>query len=87
MSIHVYRNVTVEDTGVGMHNYLLDQIFSPGFSTKNPADKSNKMDLPHLGMGLWSVKDCIDKHNGLINVESKVGAGTIFKIKLPVLDS
>ncbi len=62
-----------EDTGVGIPPHILPRIFDPGFSTK-----------PHgTGLGLAVVKRVVDLYGGEISVESKVGEGTTFTIKLP----
>ncbi len=69
----------VEDTGCGMDKNILDKIFVPFFTTK---------DVGHgTGLGLPVVHGIVAAHGGLINVESKIGKGTRFEIKLPVKES
>jgi len=66
----------VEDTGPGMNKDVLDKIFVPFFTTK---------DVGHgTGLGLPVVHGIVTAHGGLINVESKLGQGTRFEIRLPV---
>ena len=66
----------VEDTGPGMNEDVLDKIFVPFFTTK---------DVGHgTGLGLPVVHGIVAAHGGLINVESKIGKGTRFEIRLPV---
>ncbi len=65
----------VRDTGCGIPAENLSKIFEPFFSTKG--QKGN-------GLGLAIVWGIVEKHNGRIAVESKVGAGTTFTISLPL---
>lgn len=65
----------VRDTGCGIPQENLSKIFEPFFSTKG--QKGN-------GLGLAIVWGIVEKHNGRIAVESKLGEGTVFKILLPV---
>src|SRR4030042_2774582 len=66
----------VEDTGVGISEDVLDKIFVPFFTTK---------DVGHgTGLGLPVVHGIVTGHGGSINVESKVGQGTRFEIRLPI---
>ncbi len=58
---------------------LINLIFAPGFSTA-----AQVTDLSGRGVGLDVVKKSIEKLNGTILVESEIGRGTIFKIKLPL---
>ncbi|QFI14767.1 chemotaxis protein CheW [Borrelia sp. CA_690] len=58
---------------------LINLIFAPGFSTAVQVT-----DLSGRGVGLDVVKKSIEKLNGTILVESEVGLGTVFKIKLPL---
>jgi len=62
------------DTGCGIREENLKKIFSPFFTTHARG----------LGIGLSVVKSIIEEHKGRIEVESKVGKGTIFIIKLPI---
>jgi len=66
----------VEDTGIGMTDKVLEQIFIPFFTTK---------DVGHgTGLGLPVVHGIVTAHGGSINVESNVGRGSCFEIRLPV---
>jgi len=66
----------VEDTGAGMSKDVLDKIFVPFFTTK---------DVGHgTGLGLPVVHGIVTAHDGSIEVESKVGSGTRFEIRLPI---
>jgi len=62
-----------EDNGPGIPAELLSKIFEPGFTTK-----------PYgTGLGLTVVKRVVDLYGGQISVDSQIGKGTIFTIKLP----
>jgi len=68
--------LVVEDTGPGINKEVLDKIFVPFFTTK---------DIGHgTGLGLPLVHGIVTEHGGLIDVESKIGKGTRFEIRLPV---
>lgn len=70
-----YILLSVEDTGHGISKDIQNKIFDPFFSTKEMTNGT--------GMGLSVVHGIIKNHNGLINVYSESGEGTIFKIYLP----
>lgn len=68
----------VEDEGVGISEKELEQIFIRFYnSKKNRGIESN-------GIGLSLTKDLITLHHGLITVESVLGQGSCFTVKLPV---
>jgi len=68
--------LVVEDTGPGMNKEVLDKIFVPFFTTKDIGQGT--------GLGLPVVHGIVTAHGGSINVESKVGRGTRFEIRLPI---
>src|SRR5688572_13808952 len=67
--------ITVVDTGVGMYPEVRSRIFDPFFTTKGKAG---------LGLGLAVSFGIIRRHGGNIEVESRYGHGTEFRITLPV---
>ncbi len=67
--------IRVTDTGSGILPEYLPNIFDPFFTTKAEGEG--------LGLGLATVYGIIEKHKGSIGVESQIGRGTIFTIKLP----
>jgi signal transduction histidine kinase len=74
--------VAISDTGKGISKGHLERIFEPFFSTKGAAAAAGGLGL---GLGLSiSHKIIHEKHLGKIKVESEVGKGTTFFIKLPV---
>jgi len=68
--------IKVRDTGSGIPKEDLPNIFEPFFTTK----KEGK----GLGLGLSTVYGIIERHRGTIHVESEVGKGTSFTIRLPL---
>lgn len=70
----VYRRVTIEDTGEGIEEDDLPNIFNRFYKAR----KSKKSDS--VGIGLALAKSIVELHNGIIEVESRVGIGTKFII-------
>ena len=74
-------DLVIRDNGGGIPAEKLRRIFDPFFSTKAGPDETGK---GGTGLGLSSCRDIIEAHHGRIRVESTVGKGTCFTIKLPV---
>ncbi|MHC4395281.1 MAG: sensor histidine kinase [Planctomycetota bacterium] len=68
--------LVVEDTGPGMNKEVLDKIFVPFFTTKDVGQGT--------GLGLPVVHGIVTAHGGSINIESNVGRGSRFEIRLPI---
>ena len=66
----------VEDNGIGMADDVREQIFIPFFTTKDVGQGT--------GLGLPVVHGIVTAHGGSINVESKLGCGSHFEIRLPI---
>ena len=66
--------ISLQDTGVGISADELDNIFKPGYTTKESGS----------GFGLSIVDRIIKEHKGSIQISSKEGEGTEVKIRLPV---
>lgn len=73
--------MTVRDTGAGIPQEKLPQIFDRYYTTKDGPDASGK---GGTGVGLATCRDIVQAHQGRIRVESAVGRGTAFIVKLPV---
>ena len=71
-----YAEIKISDTGSGIPKENLSKIFDPFFTTKTVGSGT--------GLGMNVAYNIIKKHNGTIDVESTVGAGTTFTIRLPV---
>jgi signal transduction histidine kinase len=74
-------DLTVRDSGTGIPPEQLPRIFDRYFTTKSGPDASGK---GGTGLGLATCREIIEAHHGRIRVESTVGKGTAFIIKLPV---
>jgi two-component system NtrC family sensor kinase len=70
-----YIEIKIGDTGCGISKDDLPKIFEPFYSTKGQKG---------TGLGLAVIWGIIDNHNGTINVESEIGKGTTFIIRLPL---
>jgi len=68
--------IEVRDTGRGIPPEHLAEIFEPFFTTKEGE--------AGVGLGLPVVYGITSRHHGAINVESTVGSGTVFIVRLPV---
>ena len=66
---------------MGMSSSVKDKIFDKFFRET----KGNIHDVKGHGLGLSYVKKIVDLHDGMIYVDSKIGKGTTFLIKLPVI--
>lgn len=68
----IYKKIIIEDTGVGIKEEDLPHIFKRFYKIKT----SKKSDS--VGIGLALAKSIVEEHNGIIEVDSKLGIGTKF---------
>jgi two-component system NtrC family sensor kinase len=73
-----YACVSVADTGQGIPEANLNRIFEPFFTTKEVGKGT--------GLGLSITYDIVKKHNGEITVRSEPGKGTVFTVRIPVVE-
>jgi two-component system NtrC family sensor kinase len=73
-----FVKLCIEDTGAGIKEKELKQIFLPFFTTKDIGKGT--------GLGLAVVHGIVTSHGGSIHVDSKVNEGTRFTIRLPIAD-
>ena len=73
-------NISFRDQGEGIAGEDLQHIFKPYYRAK----RINHSREQGTGLGLSIVKNIIELHNGSISVQSRLGKGTLFKIKIPL---
>ena len=74
-----YVTLSVLDTGAGMDDATRSRIFEPFFSTK-PSGQGT-------GLGLWIVRDIMERSGGAIDVRSTPGTGTEFVMYFPAAEN
>ena len=74
--------ITVEDTGVGMSGQKAKEIFVENKSGRKLSEDGTEGEKG-TGLGLLMVREMVTLNNGTIEVESKLGKGTVFTITLP----
>jgi signal transduction histidine kinase len=79
---HRTVDLTIRDSGTGIPAEKLPRIFDRYYTTKSGPDASGK---GGTGLGLSFCRDVIEAHQGRIRVESTVGKGTAFTLKLPAV--
>ena len=73
--------ISVKDYGIGIPSEERDKIYSRFYRISN----DHTQQVKGSGIGLTIVKQIIESHGGTISLESKVGSGSTFIIKLPIL--
>ena len=71
-----YLRVRISDNGTGMDETVQSRIFEPFFTTKAPGKGT--------GLGLSVVFGLIEAHQGYIDLQSKIGSGSIFSLFFPL---
>jgi PAS domain S-box-containing protein len=69
--------ITFEDNGIGIHKEYLDKIFNMFFRATEKSEGS--------GLGMYIVKQAVDKLKGKIKIDSEYGKGTIISLAIPNL--
>jgi signal transduction histidine kinase len=70
-----WLEITIEDDGKGIKDQHITQVFNPFFTTRRRG----------TGLGLSICKKIIEAHKGTIEVQSELGKGTVFTIRLPLI--
>jgi signal transduction histidine kinase len=73
-----YSIVEIEDDGCGIPDDILSKMFEPFFSTR--------LDKNGTGLGLAVVYGAMKEHNGFIQVETRIGEGTLFRLFFPTTE-
>ena len=68
----------VSDTGAGMDKETQERMLEPFFTTKEVGKGT--------GMGLAVIHGIVEEYHGVIEVESRIGAGSIFRVSLPAME-
>jgi two-component system NtrC family sensor kinase len=68
--------VSISDTGSGIKQEHLKKIFEPFFTTKQVGEGT--------GLGLSITYGIVERHDGSINIESRLGEGTTFTVAIPI---
>jgi heavy metal sensor kinase len=72
-------DITVRDSGIGISEGDLPSIFERFVR----ADRARSSETPGAGLGLAIARWITEMHGGTIGVESKIGAGSVFRVRLP----
>ncbi|MDO7203140.1 ATP-binding protein [Paraclostridium bifermentans] len=72
-------DISVKDTGVGIPKDKINDVFEKFKQVDNRLTKISE----GSGIGLSIVKSLVELHDGTINVNSEVGVGTEFEVKIP----
>ena len=78
-----YINVSVRDYGVGISDLQKDRIFGAFYRVEE--DRARSEGEGGAGLGLFLVKQIVDKHHGKIKIESQLGEGTNIIVSLPFI--
>lgn len=76
--------VSIRDYGVGISDVEKDRIFNAFYRVDE--DRARSEGEGGAGLGLYLVKQIVEKHNGTIRVDSQVGEGTNVIVTLPVIE-
>ena len=77
---HKYFYVKVADSGIGIPEEDVDHIFDRFFRV----DKARSREVGGTGLGLAITKSIVQMHGGVIDVESILGEGTTFAMRIPL---
>ncbi len=75
-------HVTISDQGIGIPQEGMPNLFRRFYRAQTAVEHG----IAGTGLGLYMVKEGVEKHGGTIEVESEVGKGTTFTICLPISD-
>jgi signal transduction histidine kinase len=71
-----YISIGISDNGVGMSEDVIRNLFNPFFTTRDVG--------AGVGLGLSIAYRIVENHNGNIDVQSELGRGTTFTVRLPI---
>jgi two-component system, OmpR family, phosphate regulon sensor histidine kinase PhoR len=71
--------LSVSDSGIGISEVDRSQLFTRFFRAQEAADRA----IQGVGLGLSITKSIVESHGGRIEVESELGQGSVFRVRLP----
>ena len=77
---HQFFTVTVEDTGEGIPEEAISQIYERFYRV----DKSHSRKIGGTGLGLAITKSAVALHKGVISCKSTLGLGSTFEVRIPI---
>jgi signal transduction histidine kinase len=75
-----YAEIQVRDQGIGIHSKDIPRLFERFSRIATEATHS----IPGTGLGLYIARELVRQHGGDITVSSRPGAGSVFKVMLPL---
>ncbi|WP_432479709.1 sensor histidine kinase [Nocardioides sp. GXQ0305] len=72
--------LSVEDTGMGIDSHDRDHLFTRFYRARHAEEQS----IQGVGLGLSIAKSIVESHGGRIEVDSEVGRGSLFRVRLPL---
>jgi signal transduction histidine kinase len=72
--------IAVSDTGIGIEARDRDRLFTRFFRARHAEEQS----IQGVGLGLSITKSIVESHGGRIEVESEIGKGSVFRVRLPL---
>ncbi len=76
-----YVEISVKDTGIGMNENTLQQLFKPGEQKTHSGTNGE----PSSGLGLVICDEFIRRHHGEMKIQSQLGVGSTFTVRLPLV--
>ena len=79
---HKFFYVTVSDSGMGIPEEQLERVFERFYR----GDQSHSTTIEGTGLGLAITRDIVALHRGTVKVESTVGEGSVFTVRIPLIN-
>jgi signal transduction histidine kinase len=73
-------DLSVADTGIGIEAADRDRLFTRFFRSRHAEEQS----IQGVGLGLSITKSIVESHGGRVEVDSEVGRGSTFRVRVPV---
>ena len=83
---HKYIDIEIKDTGIGISKENIQKIFTLFFQIKEGEPLRSSLEQIGSGIGLSFSKELVELHKGQIIVESEIGRGSSFIVRIPLLD-